>query len=184
MKLLAICVLLIFTSVSWARTTKSSHTTEQSSIHTTSIQVTTLSPEEECRTNNASCDACVGVAKAQCVYCQSSKKCILKKSIIPTDECSLSDAKWGVCWVNYQALIIAVSVISGVIILGIAICCCCCCCGKGKEKLKKFEAKWEKDRTERKARNDERRAERQQKTDEIRRKYGLVKDDVPYAKFK
>ncbi|KAK3590692.1 hypothetical protein CHS0354_006381 [Potamilus streckersoni] len=183
MKLLVICVLLILISLSWVRTTKSSRITEQSTLQTT-IPGTTLSPEEECRMHNRSCDDCVGVAKAQCVYCQSAKTCKLKKSIIPTDECALSDARWGVCWVNYEALIITVSVVAGVIILGITICCCCCCRGKGKEKLKKWEDKWEKDKAERKARNDERRAERQQKTDEIRRKYGLIKEDVPYTKFK
>ncbi|KAL3832126.1 hypothetical protein ACJMK2_024015 [Sinanodonta woodiana] len=174
--LIVICVTLVLISLPWARSAP--NTTEQ-----TTISVTTLSPEEECSKHSASCDDCVGVAKAQCVYCQGAKKCKLKKSIIPTDECSLSDAKWGVCWVNYEALIIAVSVIGSVIFLGIVICCCCCCRGKGKEKLKKWEAKWERDRTERKARNDERRAERQQKTDEIRRKYGLVKDEAPYTRF-
>ncbi|KAK3590691.1 hypothetical protein CHS0354_006380 [Potamilus streckersoni] len=175
-KLLFYCVTLVLISLSWAKTTPNA--TEQ-----TTISVTTLSPEDECKRHHASCEDCVGVAKAQCVYCQSAKTCKLKKSIIPTDECALSDAKWGVCWVNYEALIIAISVIGGVIVLGIVICCCCCCRGKGKEKLQRWEAKWERDRAERKAKSDERRAERQQKTDEIRRKYGLVKDDAPYTRF-
>ncbi|XP_045169920.2 pituitary tumor-transforming gene 1 protein-interacting protein-like isoform X2 [Mercenaria mercenaria] len=134
-----------------------------------------LSPKEQCENANASCDVCVKVGSVQCVWCASSKKCMLKEHVIPTSECGLADAKWAVCWVNYEALIIACSVIGGLLILALTVCICCCCCCKGNKSAKyaKEDAKYDRKRAEMKAGQAERRAERKEKTDEIRRKYGL-----------
>lgn len=146
---------------------------------------THLTPTQQCQNASKSCDACVKVGSVQCVWCASTKKCMLKEHVIPTSECALSDAKWAVCWVNYEALIIACSVIGGILILGLTICiCCCCCCKKDKSaKYAKEDAKNDRKKSEMKAGHAERRAERKAKTDEIRRKYGLIKEDNPYSRF-
>ncbi|XP_052248462.1 pituitary tumor-transforming gene 1 protein-interacting protein-like isoform X2 [Dreissena polymorpha] len=141
---------------------------------------------QECQLGNTSCDACVGVGTVQCVWCSSSSKCVLKKNAIPTDECGgLSQARWGVCWLNYEALIIACSVIGGLLILALTVCiCCCCCCKRDKSaKYAKDDAKNARKKEDMKAKHDERRAERKAKTDEIRKKYGLVKEENPYTRF-
>lgn len=45
------------------------------------------------------------------------------------------------------------------------------------------ELKFEHQREERKQKAAERRAERQSKNDEIRKKYGLMKEENPYRRF-
>lgn len=121
----------------------------------------------------------------QCVWCESKKSCSIKKHIIPTHECDLGDAKWAVCWVNYKALLIACGVIGAVLVLALTVCiCCCCCCKKDRSaKYAKEDAKVDRKKSEMKEKHAERRKERKEKTDEIRRKYGLVKDETPYSKF-
>ncbi|XP_052801629.1 pituitary tumor-transforming gene 1 protein-interacting protein-like isoform X2 [Mya arenaria] len=146
---------------------------------------TTLPPAEQCKRANDSCDSCIGVGKTQCVWCQSTKACMLKQHVIPTSECALSDARWAVCWLNYEALIIACSVIGGLLVLGLTVCICCCCCCKGNNKAKyaKEDAKFERKKADLKSKHEDKKAERKAKNDEIRRKYGLVKDDNPYTRF-
>ncbi|TNN84480.1 Pituitary tumor-transforming gene 1 protein-interacting protein [Liparis tanakae] len=61
--------------------------------------------------------------------------------------------------INFQILIITMSVLGGVIIIGIIVCCCCCC------KCERIG------RTEMHLRHDE-----------IRQKYGMAKDN-PYARM-
>jgi len=105
----------------------------------------------------------------------------------PSSKCTLEEARWKVCWVNLEALIIAVSVIGGLVILSIIIICCYCwCCRGGKgRKQKRFEmedAKFETQKMERRQKQDERRSERRNRLDDIRRKYGLLKDE-PYQRF-
>uniref|UniRef100_A0A673NA00 PTTG protein n=1 Tax=Sinocyclocheilus rhinocerous TaxID=307959 RepID=A0A673NA00_9TELE len=48
--------------------------------------------------------------------------------IPPASVCKLSQARWGVCWVNFEALIIAMAVVCGTLLLAVSVCCCCCCC--------------------------------------------------------
>uniref|UniRef100_A0A8C3K8E3 PTTG1 interacting protein n=1 Tax=Calidris pygmaea TaxID=425635 RepID=A0A8C3K8E3_9CHAR len=89
------------------------------------------------------------------------------RRVLPrADLCELRSARWGVCWVNFEALIIAMSVVGGTILIMLGVCCCCCCC---KKKSKKQVS--------------EGRAEMKSRHDEIRRKYGLFKEENPYAKF-
>ncbi|KAK0070246.1 pituitary tumor-transforming 1 protein-interacting protein-like isoform X1 [Biomphalaria pfeifferi] len=168
--------------------TSSPQTTSTSTFSTTTSShiSTTLTPEQECSKHNGSCSDCVSNAK--CLYCYSNDECMLYpvgKVLPPSSLCSLSNARWGVCWVNFEALIISMGVIGGVIILTITCTCiyCCCCRGNNKQKLEREEAKFESQKMERKAKQDERRAERKGRLDEIRRKYGLVKDEAPYQRF-
>ncbi|CAL8321605.1 unnamed protein product [Merluccius merluccius] len=50
------------------------------------------------------------------------------RSLLPRPAlCPLADARWGLCWVNFQSLIISMSVLVGAILIAILVCCCCCC---------------------------------------------------------
>ncbi|XP_067142098.1 pituitary tumor-transforming gene 1 protein-interacting protein-like isoform X2 [Centruroides vittatus] len=159
-----------------------------SSVITTSVapETTTKSIEQICDGSNITCDECISRG-SQCYFCRKTKKCSVYpyKHLVPrNDECgSMGDIAWGTCLVNFQTLIITMSVIGGVLIIGIIVCCYCCCRKQGRDKWARQQAKWEKEREERKARAQERKKERQAKTDEIRRKYGLIKDDNPYQRF-
>lgn len=59
--------------------------------------------------------------------------------------------------VNFEALIIAMSVIGGSILLAVAMCCCCCCCGKKRSrKPDRSEEKVMREQEERRIRQEER----------------------------
>ncbi|XP_005102988.1 pituitary tumor-transforming gene 1 protein-interacting protein [Aplysia californica] len=157
----------------------SSPSAQTSTPVTTTASTTPETPAQECAKHNGSCDDCVSDSK--CMYCYTDNSCQLYptgKVLPPSDMCALDEARWGVCWLNFEALIIAMSVIGGIIIIGITtICICCCCCrGRKKKRYQKEDDKYEQQKMERKMRQDERRTERKGKLDEIRRKYGLVKD--------
>ncbi|XP_061179997.1 pituitary tumor-transforming gene 1 protein-interacting protein-like [Saccostrea echinata] len=186
-----VLTLLVIGIVSAANNTSVAPTTEKPTatprpIPTTSgAPVTTPTLEEVCRSRNSSCDTCLKDAK--CLWCKTNSKCVPYPTgdVLPKSSlCSLSEARWGVCWVNFEALIIAMGVIGGVIVLAITVCiCCCCCCKKdNKNKYAKEDEKWERKKKERQEKANERRAERKSRTDEIRRKYGLMKDDN-YQRF-
>ncbi|KAK7499396.1 hypothetical protein BaRGS_00009371 [Batillaria attramentaria] len=126
------------------------------------------------------------VRVSACLWCKSNSHCMLYpvSEILPNKHCALDKARWGVCWMNFEAMIISVSVIGGVIILAIVgcVCYCCCCRGGSKRKYEKDDARYSAQKMERKAKADERKAERKERLDEIRRKYGLMKDE-PYQRF-
>ncbi|ELU08770.1 hypothetical protein CAPTEDRAFT_228897 [Capitella teleta] len=146
------------------------------------------STEEVCAALNSTCGDCVGHAK--CLWCPSKPTACIPYpvgTIIPSSSyCPLDDARWGVCWVNYKILLIVMGCLAGVLLISIFTCIYCCCC-KTKNKKTKYreeDVKFERERDERKVKNAERKAERQVKYDEIRKKYGLMKeDDAPTAKY-
>ncbi|XP_068602508.1 PTTG1 interacting protein b [Brachionichthys hirsutus] len=132
--------------------------------------------------SNSSCDECL--RDVACLWCEPSKLCTDYpggKILPPKSVCPLNDARWGVCWVNFQVLIITMSVLAGIIIIGILVCCCCCCkCERIGNKRE--DAKVERQTRLRNARQKERRTEMQMRHDEIRQKYGLTKNN-PYARM-
>ncbi|KFO28083.1 Integrin beta-2 [Fukomys damarensis] len=86
--------------------------------------------------------------------------------------------------VNFEALIITMSVLGGSVVLGISVACCCCCCRrKRSRKPDKSDERAMREQEERRVRQEERRAEMKSRHDEIRRKYGLFKEKNPYEKF-
>ncbi|XP_062579058.1 pituitary tumor-transforming gene 1 protein-interacting protein-like [Saccostrea cucullata] len=160
-----VLVLFVIGTVSAANNTSEAPTTEKPTttpkpVPTTSgAPVTTPSLEEECRRRNSSCDTCLKDAK--CLWCKTNSKCVPYPTgdVLPKSSlCSLSEARWGVCWVNFEALIIAMGVIGGVIVLAITVCiCCCCCCKKNnKNKYAKEDEKWERKKKERQEKSNER----------------------------
>ncbi|KAL8187629.1 UNVERIFIED_CONTAM: hypothetical protein K2H54_052204 [Gekko kuhli] len=101
----------------------------------------------------------------------SNKKCIdypVRNILPPSSLCALSSARWGVCGVNFEALIITMSVVGGGIIIALP---------------DKDEEKAAREKEQRRVRQEERRAEMKSRHDEIRKKYGLFKEENPYAKF-
>jgi len=179
----SVCVLGQSTS---STTTGSS--TGGSTSTTRAPSTTTPSIEEVCG-NLTDCDNCVKDAK--CFWCDSISdgvKCIKYPTgqIIPHKSiCPLAKAKWGTCKVNFEALLITMGVLGGVLIISTCCCVYCCCCRRknNSSKWAREDERMDREREARRERHDERRADRKLKMDEIRRKYGLVKDDNPYQRF-
>jgi hypothetical protein len=150
---------------------------------TLSVPTTTTSiVVQECSHFNGSCGNCVSQPK--CFWCESpSEKCILYPigEVFPNSKCALQDARWGVCWVNYQVLLIVVCVLAVVIIFTIVTCIYCCCCKINRSLTRRRDEQDEettrRSREEREMKSTERKIERQARYDEIRRKYGLKKDE-------
>ncbi|XP_058479455.1 PTTG1 interacting protein b [Solea solea] len=132
--------------------------------------------------SNTSCEECL--KNVTCLWCRPTQQCMdypVRNILPPGSVCPLTDARWGVCWVNFQILIITMSVLAGVIIIGVLICCFCCCkCERTGNKRE--DAKVERQTHARKARQKARRSEMQLRHDEIRSKYGVAKDN-PYARM-
>ncbi|NXN31900.1 PTTG protein, partial [Nycticryphes semicollaris] len=135
----------------------------------------------DCRQyTNKSCEECL--KNVTCLWCASSRRCVeypIRRVLPPADLCELRSARWGVCWVNFEALIIAMSVVGGTILIMLGVCCCCCCCKKKSKKQvlegpDKDEERAAREREKRRVRQEERRAEMKSRHDEIRRKYGTV----------
>lgn len=143
-------------------------------------------PRAACSQNtNRTCEECL--RNVSCLWCNTDKMCLdypVTKILPPASLCKLSSARWGVCWVNFQALIITMSVVGGSLLLGLAA--CCCWCGRRRRSRRKpdpSEEKVEREREDRRLRQEERRAEMKSRHDEIRKKYGLFKEENPYARF-
>ncbi|TRZ01428.1 hypothetical protein DNTS_004163 [Danionella cerebrum] len=89
----------------------------------------TTSPETNCTIrSNTSCEECLKIVS--CLWCISTQKCMNYpvRNVLPSHSlCPLSDARWGMCWMNFQTLIITIAVFVGVIFLAIFVCCFCCC---------------------------------------------------------
>ncbi|NXE03821.1 PTTG protein, partial [Lophotis ruficrista] len=128
---------------------------------------------------NKSCEECL--KNVTCLWCASSGRCVeypVRRVLPPADLCELRSARWGVCWVNFEALIIAMSVVGGTILITLGVCCCCCCRKKSKKQVlegpDKDDERAAREREKRRVRQEERRAEMKSRHDEIRRKYGMV----------
>ncbi|KAH1178011.1 pituitary tumor-transforming gene 1 protein-interacting protein-like isoform X2 [Mauremys mutica] len=134
-----------------------------------------------------SCEECL--KNVSCLWCNRKNTCMdyPVRSILPSSSlCPLYDARWGVCWMNFEAFIIAIAVIGGLILLSIAVCCCYCCyCRRRSRGIPdEEEERLARDREERRMQSLQRKHERKMKQDEIRKKYGLLQDsDHPYSRF-
>ncbi|XP_074046051.1 pituitary tumor-transforming gene 1 protein-interacting protein isoform X2 [Macrotis lagotis] len=136
------------------------------------------------QSTNRSCTECL--KNVSCFWCNTNKACLdypVRNILPPSSLCQLSSARWGVCWVNFEALIIAMSVVGGALLLGLTICCCYCCRKRKNQRPDKEEERAAREREERKVRQEERRAEMKSRHEEIRKKYGLFKEQNPYARF-
>ncbi|NWR90917.1 PTTG protein, partial [Furnarius figulus] len=125
----------------------------------------------------------------QCLWCYTNNTCIdypVRSILPPSSLCSLSNARWGVCWINFEALIIAIAVVAGLILVSLAVCCCYCCYCRRRSRSRPDEEEEQlaRKREERRLQSLQRKHERKLKHDEIRKKYGLLQDsDNPYSRF-
>lgn len=133
----------------------------------------TTPPPSPC-SSFTTCDTCVPHAK--CLWCFSTNNCTeypVRWLLPPASVCKLSEARWGVCWLNFEALIITFGVLGGVIILAITVCCCYCCyCRKSSPRVDREDEQYARRREEIRQRSEERKVDRKTRHDEIRRKYG------------
>ncbi|XP_072010385.1 pituitary tumor-transforming gene 1 protein-interacting protein-like isoform X1 [Engystomops pustulosus] len=136
-----------------------------------------------------SCEECL--RNVSCLWCLTNNTCLeypVRSILPPPSLCAMSAARWGACWINFEALIIAMAVVAGVMLLAVIICCCYCCyCRKSSSSRLRLEAEEEnliREREKRKQESLQRKNERTIKHNEIRKKYGLLQDmDHPYSKF-
>ncbi|XP_029936462.1 PTTG1 interacting protein b [Myripristis murdjan] len=132
--------------------------------------------------SNTTCDDCL--KNVTCLWCIATKQCIdypVRNILPPHSVCPLNEARWGLCWVNFQILIITMSVLAGVIIIAVFVCCFCCCkCERTGNKRE--DARMERQARDRRVRQEERRTEMKHRHDQIRQKYGLTKG-TPYSRM-
>lgn len=186
---IACCVSpVVFTSDSTNDSTPAATTNQAPAMTTESPVSTTISPQTACaQKTNTSCSDCLA-AGTGCYYCSTTRRCGFYpyKRLIPShDECAyFSEVYWGVCFISLQGTVIAISVVVGTLLLALVVCCCCCCRKRQNSKWLRDMARMEEERRQRQERADERRAERKTRNDDIRRKYGLVRDETPpYTRF-
>ncbi|XP_076871686.1 PTTG1 interacting protein a [Brachyhypopomus gauderio] len=147
------------------------------------ILAQTAAPGQSCEKNNGtSCEQCL--SNVSCLWCIKTQSCVTYpvKTILPPHAlCPLNDARWGLCSMNFQILIITLSVVAAVIIIAFFVCLFCCCkcenCGSAA-----FEHHMQKKEEKRKIKQDSRKAEMKARHDEIRKKYGLSRAS-PYSRF-
>ncbi|XP_071416035.1 PTTG1IP family member 2 isoform X1 [Pithys albifrons albifrons] len=145
-------------------------------------------PAQACSAfSQKSCDECL--KNVSCLWCYTNNTCIdypVRSILPPSSLCSLSNARWGVCWINFEALIIAIAVVAGLILVSVAVCCCYCCYCRRRSRSRPDEEEEQlaRKREERRLQSLQRKHERKLKHDEIRKKYGLLQDsDNPYSRF-
>ncbi|KAG7267459.1 hypothetical protein CRUP_002244 [Coryphaenoides rupestris] len=121
---------------------------------------------------STSCDPCL--QSSRCLWCYTNNTCTdyPASHLLPSpSECQLSHARWGVCWMNFEALIIAMAMLVGVLLLAISFCCCwCCCCRRRRSGPDREEERFSRRREEIKRRSEQRTAERQTRHEDIRKK--------------
>ncbi|XP_068573881.1 PTTG1 interacting protein a [Cebidichthys violaceus] len=143
----------------------------------------TSAPGQACEAKNGTnCEECL--RNVTCLWCIKTKSCVTYpvKTILPPHAlCPLNEARWGLCWMNFQTLIITLAVLGGILIIAFLVClfCCCKCENFGS---KRSEAKMERRANKTKTKQEERRAEMKERHDDIRKKYGLSGQN-PYSKF-
>ncbi|XP_074088007.1 pituitary tumor-transforming gene 1 protein-interacting protein-like [Macrotis lagotis] len=137
---------------------------------------------------STACTECL--KNVSCFWCNTNKACLdypVHNILPPSSLCQLSSARWGVCcvnFVNFEALIITMSVVGGALLLGLTIRCCYCCRKrKNQSRPDKEEERAAREREEGKVGQEERRAEMKSRHEEIRKTYGLFKEQNPYARF-
>lgn len=148
-----------------------------------SVFADSSTPENVCELKNGtSCEECL--KNVTCLWCITTKSCVTYpvRTILPPHAlCPLNDARWGLCWMNFQILIITLSVVGGILIIAFLVClfCCCKCENIGSSRS---EAKMQRQANKLRTKQDERRAEMKQRHQEIRQKYGLSGQN-PYSRF-
>ncbi|KAF0022668.1 hypothetical protein F2P81_025060 [Scophthalmus maximus] len=102
--------------------------------------------------------------------------CVSIVSLVSLGDCQATTTPTPLT-LNFEALIIALAVLGGSILISIAVCCCCCCCKKRPRGLDRDDERFTRKREEIKQRSEERKVDRKARHDEIRKKYAFKKED-------
>ncbi|XP_070585798.1 LOW QUALITY PROTEIN: PTTG1IP family member 2 [Erythrolamprus reginae] len=123
------------------------------------------------------CEACTKYTT--CLWCSENSTCMdypVNKILPPSSSCSLTKSYWAICWASLEAIVIAIGVVVGILLVFI-ICCCCYCCRRCRwrsvRRIDEEEETFIGDREEKRLQHAQRRHERKVKYDELRRKYGV-----------
>ncbi|KAG9271755.1 PTTG1 interacting protein b [Astyanax mexicanus] len=133
--------------------------------------------------SNTTCEECL--SNVSCLWCNTDQRCVdypVQSVLPPASVCRLAEARWGKCWVNFQTLIITLSVLALVILIAVVVCCLCCCKCENIGRSRKVDEREARQADLRRVRNEERREQMKSRHDEIRKKYGLMKDNS-YSRF-
>jgi len=128
-----------------------------------------------------SCEDCVSDSK--CYWCTDLSQCYdydVAHVSSYFEHCGWGEARWKHCWLNVMALVISSSVIGFIILVALIVVCCWCrrkCNKRSTARMQREESELERREEERKERSETRKAERSARTNEIRQKYGLLKED-------
>ena len=169
-----VCLLIAFAS--WAIYALESTTTGPTAgSSTTAVPSTTPSNASSVCAKHNECETCVKEG-AKCVWCTPTDTCMVydTKKILPQG-CPKKDWYLGQCLMSGMVLVIAVPLVAFFLLF-----CCCCCvyckCCRDKEGWKRIESKMAARQRDREDRNMERKLDRQRRNDEVRKKYGLLKN--------
>ncbi|XP_026874510.2 PTTG1 interacting protein a [Electrophorus electricus] len=147
------------------------------------ILAQTDAPGQTCESRNGtSCEQCL--TNVTCLWCIKTQLCLtypVQSILPPSSLCPLNEARWGLCSINFQILIITMSVVAGALIIAFFVCLFCCCkcenCGSSV-----FEHSMQRKEAKRKIKQENRKSEMRARHDEIRKKYGLSRAS-PYSRF-
>jgi uncharacterized membrane protein len=126
---------------------------------------------------NTDCHTCLSVSN--CAFCNDNKKCFYYYENMLQPPCNTSQLQLGTCVVAFRVWIIIVAVIGGIVLLAILIAVCCLCrkCKQCRNrKLERRIARNDQQMEERRAAAEVRSAERTRVADQIRMKYGILKE--------
>ncbi|XP_026571871.1 pituitary tumor-transforming gene 1 protein-interacting protein-like isoform X2 [Pseudonaja textilis] len=152
-----------------------------------------LTPAPSCSDfTGKKCEMCI--KNTACLWCSPNSTCMdypVNKIIPPSSLCSLTKSYWVICWASLEAIVIAIGVVVGIILVFIICCsyyCCrrCCRCRRKSERrvTSEEEETFIGDREEKRLQHAQRKHERKAKYDELRKKYGLLQDsDHPYSRY-
>jgi len=145
MKSLILFFLLNFALYSSEGAHRYHHSLNQSQTLMRDVRDLKKSENQKICGKTSSCEECVDLQKYQCMWCgEGEGRCMhypIKHIWPKTEDCKWTEARWGVCWLDFRALVIALGVIGS--ILFITFCCCLvrfctcvkdlihiiCCCG-------------------------------------------------------
>jgi len=137
------------------------------------------------------CQTCL--ANLDCGYCGTAKTCFLYRPSSPFDApCPISDQKYQTCIGNFKVWAIVIGVVVGIVVLTVIVLICCFCRKCKKRSVRREERRQERQQqqvdqqsTERQAAAEARTAERADMADQLRMKYGILKEkeNTDYTRF-
>uniref|UniRef100_G3PMC5 PTTG1 interacting protein n=1 Tax=Gasterosteus aculeatus TaxID=69293 RepID=G3PMC5_GASAC len=133
-----------------------------------------------------SCDQCAPNTK--CLWCFTTNNCTdypVSWLLPPPSLCQLSQARWGVCWLNFEGLIIALAVVGGAVLVSIVDLCIYLLIKEKPLNTHMQDTFLMRHKHRPGLQEDtDKNVERKARHDQIRKKYGLMSDsDHPYSKF-